>query len=667
MKIDPKNVTEGVKVLSELPDGGLRLLVPKEGGGIYIPELRESDARYMSFYLTILEDHSMAFHLNLYEAGQTDETFKLRFGILDHMKSFVCVDTEWLKGNLLFPEPMEGTLKFVCHGSRIDRKKIDVAMLGALPSFHDMTVEISAIEFTDEYPEREALPDVKLVDAFGQNKTREWPEKIHSKEELKSRMNALLDTVQDGYPFENWSKFGGFKEKKLGEGTGFFTKKKADGRWCLVDPEGYAFLSYGCDCVRNYVDSRIDGVEKWLDWLPENEGVWSQFFDDEKEVRHNGRRQMRSFNYMAANLYRVFGDAWQEKWLKLFSGLLRANGFNTVGNWSDELLYGGASQMAYVDRLENFPTTTTRIFRDFPDVFAPEYAENAAVCAQALTARKDDPWMIGYFLRNEPAWAFVDNLVIADEVLYNEEKTVCKEKLIAELQEKYGTVEALNAAWHTAFAGFEDLYKRQEKASAYSEQAAGDLRAFSKKMIQAYVEIPSQACRKADPNHMILGMRWAWISDPDLATGWENFDVFSINCYAVDPTAAIQHVADLGVDLPVMIGEFHFGALDKGLTATGLEAVRTQTERGIAISHYFEKAAAHPYGTGAHYFQCNDQFLLGRFDGENYNIGIFDVCCQPYQEMLDPIRESAEKIYQIADGKVAANEKTAEEIPMIAY
>jgi hypothetical protein len=33
---------------------------------------------------------------------------------------------------------------------------------------------------------------------------------------------------------------------------------------------------------------------------------------------------------------------------------------------------------------------------------------------------------------------------------------------------------------------------------------------------------------------MILGMRWAWISDPP-AAGWENFDVFSINCYAVDP------------------------------------------------------------------------------------------------------------------------------------
>lgn len=64
---------------------------------------------------------------------------------------------------------------------------------------------------------------------------------------------------------------------------------------------------------------------------------------------------------------------------------------------------------------------------------------------------------------------------------------------------------------------------------------------------------------------------------------------FSINCYAVDPTSAIQNIVDLGVDLPVMIGEFHFGALDAGLPATGLEGVLSQKDRGIAYRHYCEK------------------------------------------------------------------------------
>ncbi len=84
--------------------------------------------------------------------------------------------------------------------------------------------------------------------------------------------------------------------------------------------------------------------------------------------------------------------------------------------------------------------------------------------------------------------------------------------------------------------------------------------------------IPSRACRKADPDHMNLGMRWAWVSDPDVVTGWRT-DVFSINCYAYDPTAAIQNIVDLGVDLPVLIGEFHFELWMRGPVQHGLKGV----------------------------------------------------------------------------------------------
>ena len=186
-------------------------------------------------------------------------------------------------------------------------------------------------------------------------------------------------------------------------------------------------------------------------------------------------------------------------------------------------------------------------------------------------------------------------------------------------------------------------------------------------MLKAYVEIPVKECRKTDPNHMILGMRWAWISDPDLVTGWENFDVFSINCYAVDPTDRIQRIVDLGVDLPVMIGEFHFGALDAGLPATGLEGVETQEERGIAYQYYCESVAAHPNGVGCHYFQCYDQFTLGRFDGENYNIGLFDICSCAYPDMMKKIRECSGRVYLVADGKADRSVRKPKTIPMIAY
>lgn len=275
--------------------------------------------------------------------------------------------------------------------------------------------------------------------------------------------------------------------------------------------------------------------------------------------------------------------------------------------------------------------------------------------------------MIGYFLRNEPAWAFVDNLIIADEVLYNPTPSACKDGLIQFLKEKYKTSEALSKAWNHRFDSFDDLRSPIANASKLSADSFADQHEFSRTLLRAYVSIPSKACRKVDPHHMNLGMRWAWISDPDLVTGWENFDVFSINCYFEDPTPALDNVCNLGVDLPIVIGEFHSGALDLGLTATGLRGNPNQHERGKMYRYYCDRVAAHPNGAGCHWFQFYDQFPLGRFDGENYNIGLFDVCSLPNEEMMAAIRGSAEAVYKVADGSSPPSADTPKFIPLIAF
>ena len=433
----------------------------------------------------------------------------------------------------------------------------------------------------------------------------------------------------------------------------------------MTDPLGFALFSKGPDGVGPGSECRVDGVEKWLDWLPEREdGEYGNFYFE--TGRRSGRRRPLMFSFAKANLYRVFGEAWYEKWKDMMRGQLKKYGMNTLGNWSEGELLGQIG-IPYVTSLPEFPATTRSIFRDFPDVFSEEYRVEAERCAQALAERKEDPLMIGYFLRNEPGWAFVDDLVLADEVLYNSEKTACKEELIGFLKERYQSIDKLNASWNSSFAGFDGLYCQQKSVSKWSEAAEKDMREFSRRMMRAYIEIPVRECRKVDPNHMILGMRWAWISNPDLVTGWENFDVFSINCYAVDPTEKIQRIVDLGVDLPVIIGEFHFGALDAGLSATGLEGVESQKERGIAYQYYCESVAAHPNGVGCHYFQCYDQFMLGRFDGENYNIGLFDICSCVYPEMMEQIRECSGRVYYVADGQTRRSSQKPKSIPMIAY
>ncbi len=668
--ITQQPLIQGAKIL-EAGQGEATVLFPKESGGFDMPQIAGAKERYLVFDLEVLEDHSNTMDLFVWTADAKEGdpfTFNLRFGVLPRVKAKICVDLTWLDARVLFPERNPGQLKVVCHGGRVDADNIGKVTFVNYPSFHDVKIRVSDMILTDEEPKEYPLPDVKLIDELGQWKGKDWPGKVKDLEDLKKRLNDVIANVPDAYPYPDWDKWGGWLGKKLAEGTGFFTSKKENGRWWLVDPDGYAFISTGPDCTGPSCDARIDLVEKFMDWLPDrNDPAYASMYSA-REMPDDSERRWKPvhFSFIQANLYRVFGENWWDKWVQVVVRQLKSHGINTLANWSDPRLQSQAG-MPYVTSLPHFPETELKIFRDFPDVLSPEYAENAQISAQELAARKDDPYMIGYFLRNEPSWAFVDNLCIADEVMYNPAQSVCRAKLIETLQAQYGTIQALNAAWGRDFASFDDLKKPYSKVSSWSDAAREDMRAFSRRMLDAYVSIPSKACRAVDPNHMILGMRWAWISDPDLTTGWQNFDAFSINCYAIDPTRSIQNVENLGVDLPVMIGEFHFGSLESGLPATGLEGVATQKDRGIAYRCYVENMAKHPYGTGCHYFQFYDQFALGRFDGENYNIGLFDVCTQPYEDMMAAIYECGKHIYRVADGQEEPYAEKPVSIPMIAY
>ena len=60
-------------------------------------------------------------------------------------------------------------------------------------------------------------------------------------------------------------------------------------------------------------------------------------------------------------------------------------------------------------RLPGFPVTDTLIFRDFPDVLAGIQGSVRRFTPDSLRNGREDPWLIGYFLRNEPEFNFVEN------------------------------------------------------------------------------------------------------------------------------------------------------------------------------------------------------------------------------------------------------------------
>ncbi len=194
-----------------------------------------------------------------------------------------------------------------------------------------------------------------------------------------------------------------------------------------------------------------------------------------------------------------------------------------------------------------------------------------------------------------------------------------------------------------------------------------DFAAFNRLLIRRYVEIPARYCKQTDPNHLNLGMRYAWVGSDDILEGCEAFDVFSINCYQLEPDRELTRRISQRLNKPVMIGEFHFGAADVGMLAYGIRAVASQEDRGMAYRYFVEQAASIPELIGVHYFQLNDQPVLGRFDGENYQIGVVDVCQQPYRPFIEAMKQTHERMYDVRVGKVDPFRVCPREIPKTGF
>lgn len=561
-------------------------------------------------------------------------------GILPAFKTRIAFPIEALNSQNMFLNRTPGKLKTVIHGNKVDL--LSKMAIGKKIFSYDQVLEISDIYLSDTEPEY-PVADVKLVDELGQWIQKDWPGKTKSTEELISYINAQVADEDKLNHFDNWDSFGGWKNKKF-DSTGFFRTQHDGKRWWLVDPEGNAFFSVGIDCINPGEACNTYGIEKLFEFLPDKDATykdaWS-FREVNIEYPH--------YSFAISNLIKAFGDEWKENWYAMTKNRLKKWGINTIGNWSsiDFIRY---AKMPYVLPLRDFPETDKKIFRDFPDVYSEEYKVNSQRFAEQLEMFKDDKYMIGYFLRNEPTWAFIKGLIIAEELLESKENFCSKDVLIGFLSERYdGDISKFNLSWKTSLASFDGLKNPIRKASRLSKTAEKDLKDFSRNMIEMYVKIPSECVKKIDTNHMNLGMRYGYISSDEVLAGSDNFDVFSVNCYDINPTDAIDKIGKM-TGLPVMIGEYHFGALDMGLSATGIRAASSQEERGKAYRYYVENAAENEYCTGAHYFQYNDQAALGRFDGENYQIGLIDVCQKPYEDFIKHIIESSKSIYEVANG-----------------
>lgn len=298
------------------------------------------------------------------------------------------------------------------------------------------------------------------------------------------------------------------------------------------------------------------------------------------------------------NLERKFGKAdFEDDYFDLVLRRLDAWGINTLGNWSESRLCIKSRKpyvMTVLDRTKRVKRHRKLVIYDFA---GQDFEENMRSAIRARFAEDPylrhaarDPMCIGFFFDNELPFQ----------------------------------------KWISDFG--------KERSEA---------------LLERYFRACSEELAAAAPGKLNLGPRFVGFRQP--AVIWhlaaKYCDVISVNAYA-NSVANLPKAADCGK--PLLLGEFHFGCMDRGMFRAGLCPVSDQEERGRSYTRLVQGALRNPLFIGCHWFQYRDQPLAGRGDGEAYQCGFVDVVDRPYDELCSAARAVGEGMYQYRSASPSA-------------
>ena len=468
------------------------------------------------------------------------------------------------------------------------------------------TLQLRAVSLATNDPGDAVLEGKPLIDEFGQYTHAEWPGKAHTLQELTNAWAAEAAALKSA-PGKRCP-YGGFLGTSA-KGTGFFRVEQIDRRWWFVCPDGHLFYSTGLNGVGTSVPNRVQGREDLFAASPPNDSP----------ATGRGQRSMGG-SFYTWNLQRRFGDQWRAKWAEFTAQRLAAWGFNTMHNWGVPRDRALEPRVPYAVMLRGWQAGPS--IMGMPDVYSEDFARRVdEAAARQMASLQDDPYMLGYFIGNEPSWP-------------GRENQFCEAML----------------------AGPSSEIQKRLKAHLAEGDTLARRKAFVIAAFERYVDTVNAALRRHDTNHLNLGIRFGANPSEDVLQAAHGLDVFSENIYSYAPSQSHLDRVYALVKRPILIGEFHIGAPERGM-APGLVQAKNQQERGIAYQYYVEQCAANPAVIGTHWFQWLDQPAAGRNDGENYNIGFIDVTDRPYDEMVAAARITHERLLEIHQGKTPPSDR----------
>jgi hypothetical protein len=331
-------------------------------------------------------------------------------------------------------------------------------------------------------------------------------------------------------------------------------------------------------------------------------------------------------------------------WARSALDRLGAWGFNTVGAWSDDALYGKRYPYTFMLYAAGFEHPLEHVF---DAGFEQLVAQNTAKAA----AHKDDPYLIGYFLDNELPWwgEFGWHAGGQKSLLEKYARAVAgsggKRALRDFLEQRYGKdIARFNHVYGATLKSFDEL--RQPLELAVSSRAARrDADEFAGVIAERFLSVTTRALRAIDADHLVLCVRFAGEAPwPVVQAAGKYCDVVSLNQYqqSGEIDRALLDNIYAKTRKPVLLTEYSFSATENQSgdpnTRGAMVTVKTQAERAEHTTRFASEVLSLPYLVGLHWFEWADESPQGRFDGEDQNYGLVDLQDRPYRLLTEAHR-----------------------------
>jgi hypothetical protein len=409
----------------------------------------------------------------------------------------------------------------------------------------------------------------------------------------------------------NLSKWGGSMSRRY-QSTGYFHTKHIDGRYRLIDPEGYLCYHAGVAAVainesplteKNAV-SKFGSVDAWAD---------------------SASKRLKEIGFNAAGAW-----SYEAALTKTPLGICGMSYFVTTYAENSGIAENSAGHKTFSQN------NAIPVFDPAFEAFSNEYAENVT------RDFKDSPNIVGWFSDNElPA-----NYNVLDRFL----------TLNAGLEfNKY----SLAVAW-------EFLKRETNLPNPTLDNITEDMYLkFRGVVFNRYFRVVSTALKAADPNHMYLGCRFMYLGkrfvegtllcESMMRAAGHWCDIISINYYLAwtPDSKAIQNFYNWS-GKPFILTEWYAMAKDSGLecsTGAGFR-VATQQDRGVFYQNFALWLLECPSCVGFHWFKYMDNdpsFKEAEASNINGNKGMFTPEFKEWKELTGMMQELNEQIYPLIE------------------